>query len=498
MKKNLLFILVLSVLIGFKAVAQITTLPLGDGEYKSVTSLTPLPISTNTADKPQSKIWSHAGKFWTILANEEGTFLWKLDGTTWSKMLTVSAGALARVDCKVVGEVVHVLLYRGDNESYLYSLEYDAAASNYKLWSQRTARAAFTLGQGGETATLDIDNAGRMWIAYDTPGEMNVRWSDSPYSTWSDPIVVASRIAEDDICGIIALPTQNKIAVFWSNQRTESFGMKTHITGASPTTWSEDELPASQYAQHVGAGFADDHINMAVASDGTLYCAVKTGYDTPGYDKLALLVRRPNGTWDSPYQVTELEGTRPIVLLNETIGRIRVVYTSHESGGDILYKESAIGTISFGPANTLLKGMYNYASSTKANHGTESVIIATDVSTTDWKAAGVLVTDPASVVTGNLDWNSGKNTHLTGLQAFPNPFSSTATLRFSLLQNSHYAASLYDSRGVKIRPLGNGRATKGTEITLPIDGASLSPGLYFIRLTTESGTVTTRMVHSIH
>ena len=37
---------------------------------------------------------------------------------------------------------------------------------------------------------------------------------------------------------------------------------------------------------------ADDHLNVAVASDGTLYAAVKTSYDTAGYPKIAMLVRR--------------------------------------------------------------------------------------------------------------------------------------------------------------------------------------------------------------
>ena len=40
---------------------------------------------------------------------------------------------------------------------------------------------------------------------------------------------------------------------------------------------------------------ADDHIHLAVASNGTLYAAVKTSYDSSGYPKIALLVRRRVG-----------------------------------------------------------------------------------------------------------------------------------------------------------------------------------------------------------
>ena len=61
-------------------------------------------------------------------------------------------------------------------------------------------------------------------------------------------------------------------------------------------------------------GMSDDHLNVAVAADGTLYAAVKTGYDSSSQPKIAFLVRRPNGSWDDLYEV-DSSGTRPIVLL---------------------------------------------------------------------------------------------------------------------------------------------------------------------------------------
>ncbi len=81
---------------------------------------------------------------------------------------------------------------------------------------------------------------------------------------------------------------------------------------------------------------ADDHVNVAVASDGTLYAAVKTSYDTSGYPLIALLVRQPDGTWDGLHEVDQT-GTRPIVLLNEADDSVRVVYTS----GGLVMKTSS-------------------------------------------------------------------------------------------------------------------------------------------------------------
>ena len=60
------------------------------------------------------------------------------------------------------------------------------------------------LDAGVETATIDIDgNGGCGWRNAGTT-EVYVRWSDSPYSSWSSPITIATGIADDDICAVTA------------------------------------------------------------------------------------------------------------------------------------------------------------------------------------------------------------------------------------------------------------------------------------------------------
>ncbi|MGD9637261.1 MAG: DNRLRE domain-containing protein, partial [Pirellulales bacterium] len=205
---------------------------------------------------------------------------------------------------------------------------------------------------------------------------IEVRYADaaSQYSSWSGPITVATGIKSDDIGTLIAM-TNGQLGVFWSNQNSERFGFRYHVDGANPNAWSNDELPASQSAQSKGAGLADDHMHLAVASDGTIYAAVKTSYDSSGYPKIALLVRRPSGNWDNLYQV-DTSGTRPIVMINETAGKLIIAYTSSENGGYIYYKESPLGTISFGARQTLISGTVNNVSSVKAPFTDEVVAIA--------------------------------------------------------------------------------------------------------------------------
>ena len=178
--------------------------------------------------------------------------------------------------------------------------------------------------------------------------------------------------------------------MLWSDQNIDRFGFKYHVDGDSPLSWSVDEVPASQSALNIGSGMADDHLNFAVASDGTIYAAVKTSYDQSGYPQMALLIRRPGGTWDNLYEISQ-GGTRRIVILNESINKVRVVYTSSDSGGDIVYKESPTSSISFGSEMTLISGTYNNSTTSKQNQNGEMVVMASSSSS----LVSVLVSDAA-------------------------------------------------------------------------------------------------------
>ena len=307
-------------------------------------------------------------------------------------MLTISASTTSQADVKVAGSLVHVFLFEGAN-SELVSLEYVDATSTYQTWSDRPTATPAVLDNGVETATIDIDSQGRMWLAWDRNNAIRVRYSDPPYSAWSSVIPIASGIKDDDIGMVVALPS-GKVGVMWSNQATKRFGFRLHTDGDSPTTWSADEVPASQSALSIGAGMADDHLNVAVGSDGTLYAAVKTSYDTVGYPKIALLIRRPDGTWDDLYEVDQ-HGTRPIVLLDEALGTVSVIFAASEALTSIIYNESSIAAISFGPRYTLIDGTWNNVSSCKERIIGDAVVLASTTSL----ATGVHLSSPPPQVT---------------------------------------------------------------------------------------------------
>ncbi len=341
--------------------------------------LNDLAISASTGEKPQSKVWYYDGSWWAVLSTVEGTELWQLKESIWKSVLILSDSTNIRADARAIGNVVHILLFHAW-ETELVSVEYDSESKSYQLWSKRPGRVKIRLEPSSEIATIDIDYSGRMWIAYDDSSKINICWSDPPYEVWSKPHVLATGISGDDISVISAFP-DGSIGVLWSNQNTKRYGFRIHTPDTSPDIWLPDEIPASASAIPLKDGMADDHLNVAVASDGTLYAAVKTSYDTEGFPLIALLVRRPSGKWDKLYTVDD-EGSRGIVILNEEEDCLMVVYTSYRDH-KIVCKRSGTKQILFGERMSLMDGSHelgtiNNVTSTKHNVSNELVIISSE------------------------------------------------------------------------------------------------------------------------
>jgi photosystem II stability/assembly factor-like uncharacterized protein len=77
-------------------------------------------------------------------------------------------------------------------------------------------------------------------------------------------------------------------------------------------------------------------------------------------------------------------------------------------------------------------------------------------------------------------------------RAYPNPFSTTTTVSFTLPKSSYMQAALYDLTGRKVRDLG-ARQAQG-DVMLTIDGAGLPAGTYLCRIETEECVSQTQVV----
>ncbi|MBB6611285.1 hypothetical protein H7F15_09575 [Pontibacter sp. Tf4] len=71
--------------------------------------------------------------------------------------------------------------------------------------------------------------------------------------------------------------------------------------------------------------------------------------------------------------------------------------------------------------------------------------------------------------------------------AYPMPFADRTTLEFTVAESQEYVVQLFDSKGQLVRELKAGNAAAGERVSVEVDGAKLSDGLYFANIVCKSG-----------
>ena len=78
-------------------------------------------------------------------------------------------------------------------------------------------------------------------------------------------------------------------------------------------------------------------------------------------------------------------------------------------------------------------------------------------------------------------------------QNYPNPFNPSTTIEFTVDKKEHAAVKVFDMLGREVATLYNSTAQPGTMYRMNFDASSLSSGLYYYRVVTESRTETRKM-----
>ncbi|MBO2010978.1 reprolysin-like metallopeptidase [Hymenobacter negativus] len=102
---------------------------------------------------------------------------------------------------------------------------------------------------------------------------------------------------------------------------------------------------------------------------------------------------------------------------------------------------------------------------------------------------GVLVygTEPASAQAAARPSVADEVTLTTVLESFPNPFSNSVELDFSLSLAGKYSLAIYNAQGSLVETLATGTATAGELHHVKWQAANRASGLYLVRLTTAAG-----------
>jgi hypothetical protein len=357
-----------------------------------------------TAAKTQSKLWFNDGVWWGILFNgsSEEYHIYRYDRAknAWSDTGTLVDGRnTSRADALWDGP--HLYVVSAGTEA---SLEKDSARFLRYTYDPSTERYSLdkgfpvTITQGGmEAITLAKAATGELWATYtqDTQdGELRrvyvTHTTDSDASNWDEPFVPPLRgttVSTDDVSSIIAFGS--KIGLMWGNQYDESgksgYYFAIHDDGEPDDTWRPDN-PV------MGAGMANDHINLKADSEGRVFATLKTRRDRIDRDLDApysmLWVRDQDGGWTSHVFGTVGDShTRSLALIDEK-QRLLYMFASSPtcSGGKIYYKRTDLDDISFekGRGTVFIQGpegaTVGDATSTKQNldEVTGLLVVASD------------------------------------------------------------------------------------------------------------------------
>lgn len=244
-----------------------------------------------TEDKPQSKLWRHAGSWWALMHSQVGingeVHIFKLAADhTWQDTGTlVDLGISGRGDALSDGEDLYVVSRRNGGGVRVMKYLYEPALGIYKMIA---GFPVLLSAADVESATIAKDSTGKLWVTYTAPNgsgapKVWVTHSTSDHKTWAQPFELPApdtTVTADDISAVIAL--DGKIGVLWSNQVSDAFRFVTHQDGAAPDQWQASETPLA------GLDIANDHMNMKKAADGRLFAAVKTSAASPSKPYLIL------------------------------------------------------------------------------------------------------------------------------------------------------------------------------------------------------------------
>jgi hypothetical protein len=326
-----------------------------------------------TAAKTQSKLWFNDGVWWGILfdRSSEQFRIYRYDQVkdVWSDTGTlVDARNTSRADA--LWEDGHLYVVSAGTEA---SLDKDSARFLRYSYDPATARYSLDNGfpvtttEGGmEAITVARDTTGKLWATYTQGDELRrvfvTHTSGRGDSTWVKPFVLPLRgttVSSDDVSGIVAFGS--KIGLMWGNQYDESgksgYYFAMHEDGEPDDAWRQDN-PV------MGAGMANDHINLKTDSEGRVYATLKTRRDRIDRDLDApysmLWVRDRDGGWTGHVFGTVGDShTRSLALIDEE-QRLLYMFASSPTctGGKVYYKRTDLDDISFeeGRGTLFMKG----------------------------------------------------------------------------------------------------------------------------------------------
>ncbi|TQN37905.1 Ig-like domain-containing protein [Blastococcus colisei] len=315
-------------------------------------------VERPSENKPQSKLWYHDGAWWALMVSAGGTLVhihqlmpdhsWQIASGQVDSRLNSTGDAL----WSARDSALYVASRADGSNLQVNRFSYDPVT---RTWSSAAGfPVTVETGGGSESATIDQDSLGHLWVTYTRASRIWVAHSTNADRTqWTagfHPNVPDIAIKSDDLSALIAFGTS--IGVMWSDQQSGAFRFAIHDDGAGDGVWRVEDVPMA----------ADDHINLKQLvgdTQGRIFAAIKTSADeaataSPGDTLVGVLTRTPGqngvGSWAlTPAGTIADDHTRPIIMIDATNQELYFFATAPGSGGDVYYKKSPLGSVAFPP-----------------------------------------------------------------------------------------------------------------------------------------------------
>jgi uncharacterized delta-60 repeat protein len=304
-----------------------------------------------------------------------------------------------------------------------------------------------------------------------------------------------------DVINSVALQQDGKIVVAGYTYTGSHFDMavaRYNANGDPDNTFSGDGKLTTDFSS-----FDDFAQCVKIQADGKIVVGGYSGKTSVKDNDFALVRYNTNGTLDNLFssdgkQTTTISGTSTDFCLSLAI----------EPGGNIIaggYYINAQQQADFALVRYLSNGAGDNT------FGTSSKVITDFASTNDFGTSIAIGSDGKLVMAGHSNndfavarYNLAaaaftnmaaikKEMHHTAVDVLPNPFSSKASVLFTLDKDALVIIELLDATGTKIKTITNERLLKGNH-QIELSKGILTAGIYFLRIVKDKEVLTKKVV----
>ncbi|MGH7598846.1 MAG: hypothetical protein ACREOI_21030, partial [bacterium] len=409
----------------------------------------------------QSKMFYHDGKWWVTAQAKDDLkwYLWKFDGSSWTKTIQIYSTAKPRPDCILdAANNKAFILLPGASAAFILRLSY--AAGNWTIDSGYP----YSINNFVQDAEMNLVRAANshLWVFAIKDSSILAKRSANSGKDWSETITVKSNLNNSK--GLtdalkFSAGGSNYIGVGYAENSASGsiYGFLRHKDSDPETDWTDETSAIPQFAGTV----SDNHISM-LAYNNNILMIVKTNGGGPNTTNVGLLRRAPNGSWFQ-YPILLSQGwTRPTLAIDQTHNRLYVI-GSREHG----VKVGEMKNVAFGDFTSLLTAPIDTIFSNEADNfldvsvaahsvnGDMNLLVCNGNMTRDelwFNIVNLNSTSKAvSEESGAAKVEGGES--FEGVQAYPNPFNPHTFFRFNVPRPSEVKLHIFNLNGQLVRTL---------------------------------------------